>query len=289
MRGTLHFVAAADVRWMLELLTPRVIANAAARAVRLELDDKTLLRCEKIFVRELSGNRQLTREALMAELERNKIPTINNRSYHILWRLAQEGVICFGARSGKQHTFALLDEWITPAKKLERDAALVELARRYFTSHGPATLKDFTGWSGLKSVDARAGIEGAASELERETIDGTVYWSSRNSGKETQHSSEGFLLPGFDEFLLGYKDRDAVLDRQHAQKIVPGSNGMFLPTLIIDGRVAGVWKRAVKKKAIVIAANCFKPIKNSEKQRFAIATARYAKFLGLPVEIAWPR
>lgn len=284
MRGTLHLVAAADVRWMLDLLTPRLLANAASRAARLELDAKILARCEKLFVRELSGNRQLTRETLMALLERNKISTANMRGYHILWRLAQEGVIVFAARSGRSQTFALLDEWVAPAKKPDRADALAELARRYFTSHGPALMADFAGWSGLKMTDARTGVADAAPALSSETIDGLTYWGPRNSMK-LKAGGDGFLLPGFDEFILGYKERDAVLEARHAEKIVPGSNGVFLPTVILQGRVAGIWKRTVRKEAVVITVNGFKLMTKADKQAVAAAADRYGQFLGLPVEV----
>lgn len=285
MRGTLHFVAAADVRWMLELLTPRIIAGRAANARNLELDAAVFTRCEKLFVRALAGGRQLPREAMMELLETNKISTANMRGYHILWRLAQEGVIIFAARSGKSQTFALLDEWVVPVKKLARAAALAELARRYFTSHGPALLTDFAGWSGLKAGDARAGVEAASSALRREKIGNADFWMAADAAAPNAGTSEAHLLPGFDEYLLGYKDRRAVLEARHVLKIVPGSNGVFLPTVILQGRVAGTWKRTVKKDAVVITVSSFKPLKKAEKQAVAASADRCGQFLGLPVEV----
>jgi hypothetical protein len=285
MRGTLHFVAAADVRWMLELLTPRIIAGRAANARNLELDAAVFTRCEKLFVRALAGSRQLPREGMMELLETNKISTAKMRGYHILWRLAQEGVIIFAARAGKSQTFALLDEWVAPAKKLDRDAAPAELARRYFTSHGPATLTDFAGWSGLKAGDARAGVEAASSALRREKIGKADFWMAADAAVPDAGTAKAYSLPGFDEYLLGYKDRSAVLEARHANKIVPGSNGVFLPTIILQGRVAGTWKRTVKKKTVVLTVSSFKPLKQAEKQAVAAAADRYGQFLGLPVEV----
>ena len=282
MRGTLHFVAAADVHWMLDLLTPRIIRSAKTRAEALELDAKIFARCEKLFLRELTGNRQLTREAMMTLLEENKISTASQRGYHILWRLAQEKVICFGARSGKQHTFALLHEWVAAPKQLERTAALTEIAGRYFTSHGPATLQDFTGWTGLPVADARAGLEGAAARLVQEKIEGKEYWFPRTTAKAAPVTAEGFLLPGFDEFMLGYKDRSAVLEAKQAQKIVPGNNGVFVPSIILNGRVAGTWMRAVKK-SVVITTSGFKRFTKAEMQMLKPAAERYGRFLGVAV------
>jgi hypothetical protein len=284
MRGTLHFVAAADIHWMLDLLTPRILSNAGRRATMLELDAKTFARCERLFVRELTGNRQLTREAMMELLEQNKISTASQRGYHILWRLAQEKVICFGARDGRQHTFALLHEWVAAPKKIEREAALAEIAGRYFTSHGPATLQDFTGWTGLPAADARAALEGVAARLVREKIEGKEYWFPRSATKVTP-AAAGFLLPGFDEFALGYKDRSAVLEAKHAQKIVPGNNGVFTPSVILDGRVAGTWQRTVKK-SVTIRASGFKRFSKAEIETLKPAAERYGRFLGLPAEMS---
>ena len=285
MRGTLHFVAATDVRWMLNLMTPRIVANSTPRLRRLGLNEKIFARCRKLFGRALKGDRQLTREAMMDMLERDGISTASQRGLHIIWRLAQEGVLCFAARSGKQHSFALLDEWVTPAKHFERDAALAELARRYFTSHGPATLRDFVWWTGLKVADAKAGLDSISSELSRHSVEGAIYWMPLDLPDRVVASATVHLLPGFDEYLLGYKDRSAVLDPRHASKIVPGGNGMFLPTLVINGRVAGIWKRALKKKSVVITACPFAPMKKVEKDAFAIAAERYGRFVGLAVEI----
>jgi hypothetical protein len=285
MRGTLHFVAAADVHWMLKFLTPRIIAGATRRRQQLELDDATFARCEKVFVRALQGGHQLARDELLGSLQRARISVTGQRGYHILWRLAQEGLICFGAHQGKQPTFALLDEWAPKTRSVERAEALAELARRYFISHGPATVHDFAWWSGLKISEARVGIETTAAHLASETIDGKIYWMSPGRPALRPASPRVHLLPGFDEYMLGYQDRSAALDPQHAQKIVPGGNGMFMPTLVINGRVAGTWKRVVKKKSVVITAAPFVSLKKAEGRALAAAAERYGRFLNLPVEL----
>jgi hypothetical protein len=268
MRGTLHLVSAEDIRWMLELLTPRVIAGTGERMNRLELNEGIFARCRKLFTKALEGDRQLTREAMMELLEKEKISTAGMRGYHIFWRLAQEGTICFAARTGKQHTFALLHEWAPKARKLDREVALAELAARYFTGHGPATLQDFMWWSGLKSADARAGMESATMHLTEAKVGKTVYWMSKDLPASANGSSRAYLLPGFDEYILGYNDRSAVLEPKHFKKIVPGSNGVFANTLVLDGRVVGTWKREVKKDKIVITATPFGSLKKAEKQLF---------------------
>jgi hypothetical protein len=284
MRGTLHFVAAADVRWMLELLTPRIVAGSAWRHRELELDDTIFSRCRKLFTRALEGGRRLTRDAMYQVLERSRISASGQRGIHVLCRLAQEGLICFGPREGKQPTFVLLDEWVPDSRRLERGEALTELARRYFTSHGPATLADFVWWSGLKVSDARAALEMVSAQLARETIGGATYWM-RGDSPLPKIRRATHLLPGFDEYLLGYKDRSAVLDLAHAGKIVPGSNGQFLSTIVINGRVVGTWKRELTKKSVVITASPFAALKKTESRALAEAAQRYGKFLGRPAEL----
>ncbi len=284
MRGTLHFVAATDVRWMLELLAPRTIAGSAGRCRQLELNATVFVRSEKLVIKALQRGATLTRDQMYEQLERTRISTAGQRGIHILWRLAQEGIICFGAHAGKQPTFVLLDEWVPKAKRLERDEALAELARRYFTSRGPATLQDFAWWSGLKVSDARAGVEMVSSRLAQETIGGQAYWMPQNQQATPGASAEVNLLPSFDEYLLAYKDRKASLDPRDALKIVPGQGGMFLPTVVRDGRVEGTWRRTFKKNTVVITTNFFSSPKTRKTRAFADAAERYGHFLGVPLE-----
>lgn len=280
MRGTLHFVASKDVHWLLELLTPRIIAQAAGRHRQLELDEATFSRSKELFAKALQGGKQLTRDEMYQLLERNNISPAGQRGYHILWRSAQEGLICFGPPSGKQQTFTLLDEWVPQGKSLTRDEALAELTRRYFTSHGPATLQDFGGWSGLTMTEVRAGVDMVKTQLRQEIVNGQTYWMSPDGPVTANHSPAIHLLPGFDEYMLGYKDRSAVLEAEHAQKIVPGNNGMFSATLVIEGRIAGTWKRTFKKDKVVIEVNPFTPLSEAQSQAVAITAEHYGRFVG---------
>jgi Winged helix DNA-binding domain len=285
MRGTLHFVAPADVRWMLELLTPPVIAASERRQQQLEIDDKTLARCRDRCIKALQGGRQLTRDAMYSLLEGARISTGSQRGYHILWRLAQEGIICFAAREGKQPTFALLEEWAGPAKRLKHKEALAELTKRYFIGHGPATLQDFAWWSGLKISETKTGLEMVESSLRKET-DGTgIYWTSPESTARPADIPIAFLLPGFDEYMLGYRDRSAVLDPQHARKLIPDNNGRFLGTMIMNGRVVGTWKRTLIKKRIQMTMEPFSSLNKAAKQAFSLAAERYGKFVGMPIDL----
>ncbi len=285
MRGTLHFVAPADVRWMLSLLTPRVIAGQRGRHRQLELDQTDFDRSRDVLTRALEGGRQLTRDAAYETLEAAGISTAGQRGIHILARLAQDGLLCFAARQGKQQTFALLEEWVPAARMLTRDEALAELAERYFTSHGPAALPDFTWWSGLTVADAKLGLELAGPRLEREVVDGQAYWSSAAApgAGSSPASPTAWLLPPFDEYTVAYKDRSAVLDPAHGGRI--SGNGIFYPIIVLDGRVAGTWKRAFKKGSVVVTLSPFAPLKKKERQAVAVAADRYGAFLGVPAVV----
>jgi hypothetical protein len=284
MRGTLHFVAAADIRWMLALLTPRIIASSTLRHQRLELDEAIFARCKDLFTKALQGDKQLTRDQMYRVLEQNNISPTGQRGYHILWRSAQEGLICFSALRDKQQTFALLDEWAPNTQTMERDQALAELAKRYFTSRGPATLQDFVWWSGLKVSDARAGLAMINSQLVQESIVGQTYWMPNISVSQSS-SATIHLLPGFDEYVLGYKDRSAVLNPMYAAKICPGNNGMFMPTIVINGRIVGTWKRTLKKHAVVMTPIPFTTLTVAENHAFSTAASHYGTFLDLPVSL----
>ena len=176
MRGTLHIVSAGDVRWMLRLLTPRILLRSRGRYRALELDDTTFAKSASKLTKALEGGRSLTRPEAYAVLERGGIATIGQRGIHILGALAMRGVLCLGAKRGGQPTFVLLDEWVGASRSLERDEALGELARRYFTGHGPATIADVSWWSGLPLADVRRGLDVAGTSLTKVTIAEVDHW-----------------------------------------------------------------------------------------------------------------
>jgi hypothetical protein len=283
MRGTLHFVASADAKWMLTLLAQRVVAANAHRLHRdYGLDEATISRSKDLMTKTLEGGKQMSRPALYEVLESSGIPASNGRGLHILSRLAHDGHLCFGAREGKQQTFTLLDEWAPNAKSLTRDEALGELALRYFTSHGPATVQDFVWWSGLVVGDARAGLEMARPRLTRESFDGQDYWLSPSLTVSKEASPTAYLLPPFDEYTVAYKDRKAVLNPQFAKHLNTGY-GIFAPIIVIDGQVVGSWKRVVKKGKVAITVSPFTKFKKAESRAIAVAAKRYGDFLNAPI------
>lgn len=281
MRGTIHFVPPEDAGWMLKLAVDRMIAGAKRRRQQLELDEHILGRSQEVLGSALQHGQPVSRAEVMKLLEGAGISTKGQRGYHILWHVAQIGAICIGPTQDKEQTFVLSEKWIPHSRTLSREEGLVELARRYFSSHGPARVQDFAWWSGLTLTDARAGLEGTKGKLISAKVNDREYWMSGDT--PASYSRAVYLLAGFDEYLLGYTDRDAVLDPQRAQKVCPGSNGVFFPMIVRDGQVVGTWKRSFKKGSVVITHEAFSPLSEADTQAFETEAKRYGAFHGLPV------
>lgn len=287
MRGTLHFVAPGDARWMLDLLAPRAAQRSQGRLRQLDIDAQVVAASAAVLARALEGGRRLTRAAVYETLERAGIATTGQRGIHILGQLAHQQVICLGPRAGKQHTFVLFDEWAPGAQSLPRDEALAELARRYFTGHGPATVRDMVWWSGLTVQDAKAGLAAAAPLLAREMIGGQEYYAAPDVPPAPADPREVHLLPPFDEFLVGYRDRSASLDVQHSGLVAPGANGIFNPIVVIGGRVVGTWKRTFVKDRVEIALRPFVAWEGEHVGALTAAAERYGQFVGRPARVTF--
>lgn len=248
MRGTLHLVTAADLPWMLEVLAPRVLARNARRRAQLGLDEPALGRARDLAVEALRGGGRMRREELLAVWDAGGLEPAGGRGYHMLVHLSMTGTLCFGPSAAGEQQIVLLEEWIPAPRRPEREEALRELAERYFRGHGPATVRDFLRWTDLPAADARAGVALARSGLDTVEADGTEYLMDPETPRLLDaHRDEArgvFLLPGFDEFVLGYADRSAMLAPEFAQRIVPGGNGVFRPTVVAGGRIIGTWKHA---------------------------------------------
>jgi hypothetical protein len=279
MRGTWHFVAAADIRWLLTLMAPQNMAKYALWYRRLELDNATIAKSNAVFSQMLQGGKQLTRRELAAALGQSGISTEGLRITFLLHRAELEGVIGSGARRGKQFTHALLDDLVPISRKLDRDESLAELARRYFTSHGPATVQDFAWWSGLAASDARAGLEMVKSHFIQEVIDGRAYWLSPSTPTARIASPTAYLLPPYDEYTVAYKDRSAILDPAYAQQTSSG----LAPTIAIDGQIVGTWKRTLTKDSVAMTTSLLTSLNEAQNQALTTAVKRYSKFIGMPI------
>ncbi len=285
-RGTIHWVVPEHIKWMLQLGAARIVARDARRLAQLDLDVPVMQRIEPIFREALAGKKRLTRVQMFEVLNNAGIATTAQRGYHILWYMAQTGVICLGPMRGKEQTFALLDDWTPNTPILPREEALAALANLYFTSHGFATIHDFAWWTGLTITEARKGFESIKSQFISETIGKKTYWVHADHAAPTDHPRGVVLLPGFDEYLLGYQDRSDVLDAAHAQKVVPGNNGVFFPMIVIDGQIEGTWKRAIKRDKVIITRDTFRSLTDDEIAGFEAAAQRYAAFHGLDAVLA---
>jgi hypothetical protein len=284
LRGTLHLVAADDLRWLLALAAPALLTRTAAAYREANLDEAAFRKILPAIRQCLEGGRQLTRVELFTALAQRRINTEGERGGRILYRAAQLGLICLGDPRGKQASYTLLDEWLPPAPEPPREDALQTLAQRYFTSHGPATLADFVWWSGLATGEARAALEMTMPSLSHALFEGSDVWWSKRIPAPAQPAGKPALqlLAGFDEYVLGYTDRKAVIATAHAGKLMT-PNGLFRPALLVDGRVAGTWQAEVKKNALTISTVPFAPLPRGCADALHLAAQRYAAFIGLPL------
>jgi DNA glycosylase AlkZ-like len=283
MRPTWHFVAPDDIRWLLELAAPRVHALSAPYYRKFELDDAIYGRSRKILERALRGGRHLTRKELGDELGRGGIAASGIRLTFLMLRFELDRVICSGVRRGKQFTYALFDERVPKSRKFRRDEALVELILRYFSSHGPATIRDFVWWSGLTTADAKAGIQSVKPALTSETIGERTYWFKTQAKSAPRVSPSASLLPNYDEFLIAYKDRDQKVFGLDGQPGKLPAFDAFAHYLVVDGLLAGTWRRTEKAGSTLVSVTTFAPLDETHSRELALAAKRLSKFIGRTV------
>jgi hypothetical protein len=277
LRPTWHFVVANDIRWMLQLTAKNLNRALSSNNKRLELDEKTFTKTNRIIEKLLLGGKHLTRKEIMAALEKKGIKTNDLRAGHIMFRAETDLVVCNGIKREKQFTYALFDERIPSTKKFTMEEALAELALRYFQSHGPATLHDFTWWSGLSVSDSKNGLELIKSKLVAVKNKGAVYWYVRDSPLQKTKGNKIIFLPAYDEFLISYKSREISLDPTFASKSYT-TNGIFNPIIVHNAKVIGTWRPQYKKE-IVIRENFFIKPTEKQKQLCTKAAKEFGRFL----------
>ncbi len=279
LRPTWHFVSPEDIRSMLALTGPRIKAGSAHRHRELQLDDGVIAHTNEVLARALEGGVFLTREELGRVLEEAGVDTsIPQRLVYILMNAELDGVICSGPKRGKQFTYALLDERVPRARPRQRAEAVVELVRRYFTSHGPATTQDFAWWSGLTTADAREGLEALKGKIVSERSDGKTYWFSHGASLPSKSEPSVQLLPAFDEYTVAYADRRDILRPEHSPK---DGYVMLGPVIVVDGYVVGSWRRTFKRGTVVIEAKPFTVLSEQERREVGLSAARYGEFLAV--------
>jgi hypothetical protein len=283
MRGTLHFVAAEDARWLLRTAGVRALRTSSQRWRSLGLDQATADAAVDVFRAALDGVTLLTRSEMLDALEAAGISPEGQRGYHLLWYAAQIGVTCVGPNQGREQTFALLDTWAPQQRDLARDEALGELVLRYFRSHGPATRLDFQRWTGLTAAAARTGLAVAGDSLTRCELEGEEAFVEAAALDRTSRRPLVRLLPAFDEYVIGYKDRSTFIAPDRMHDVIPGKNGVFRPTVLADGRIVGTWSRTVSRRGVRIEVQYFEPPQPGIARAADLAVAGFADYLDLPL------
>lgn len=282
LRPTWHFVAPADIRWMLALTGPRVQAINAGIKRQFEVDNTTIKKSYRVMEKSLRDHNYLKREEIASALQAAGIQAKGVRLAYIVMSAELDALLCSGPRRGKQFTYALLEERAPKVKELTRDEALAELVKRYFQSHAPATLQDFCVWSGLTLADAKNGIEMVKSEFVSEAIDGQTYWF-RETKPAKLNSPLVHLLPNYDEYFIGFKDRSAISQALRGSKIDQSDPAFLAHIVILDGQVIGGWKRTLKKDEVLIDITLLTRLSQAQKRAVQQAAELFGTFLQLPV------
>jgi hypothetical protein len=285
LRPTWHFILPEDLRWMTALTAPGVKSIVAASNRKLGLDTTLFSKSNAAIEKALEGHHSLTRQDLKGILADIGIVTDVQRLAHIIMQAELDGLICSGPMRGRQHTYALVDERVRTSRELTRERSLAELARRYFGSHGPAQLRDFSWWSGLSSRDAGAGLESIREGLERTSINGKTYWYPPDTGEVIPVPPVALLLSIYDEYAIAYADRSAISNSRDIERMIVQGNAMTA-VILLHGKVAGTWKRRVKKDSIEIRLNPCRELTDEEQEAVEREVQRYGDFFGRRVEVA---
>jgi hypothetical protein len=286
LRPTWHYAAADDIYWLLDLTAPQIKAAQSSRDRDLELTEAVYSKSNAIIEKALNPGRHLIREELIAELNKGGIDTKQNRAAHLFARAELEKIICSGATRNGKTTYALFSKRVRNVRQLSREEALAELGRRYFTSRCPASLQDFTWWSGLPARDANHALELVKLEFTPETINGHTYWLTPNYPIPGQNIHSVYLLPTYDEYIISYADRSASIPaslQQHMKEI--SDRGVFRPVIVVNGQVAGIWKRTIQKDTMLVEILPFTPADQVTMELMVQTATQYGHFSGKRIEL----
>lgn len=281
MRPTWHIIPTPDARWMTDLTAPRIKSGMASRHRQLGLGDDVLARSNTVLETALGNGAHLTREELRPLFGAAGIATDENRMSHLLMWAELCGIVGSGEEKRGKQTYALLAGRAPATKTIPPEEAETALALRYFTSHGPATLNDFGWWSGLPLTQAKHAVENCGAKLISQKTGGRVFVFAQ---ADEAPAGTAHLLPAFDEFIISYQDRSDTLTDENFAKAV-SQNGMFWPVVLVDGVVAGTWKRAIKKKRVLVETHLFAKQSKAAMMLIEDAANRFAHFLGLELEL----
>lgn len=287
MRGTLHLLPAADVRWILRLVGPIMVQKARRRHRELGLTPDVYARAVAVMRRALTEHGALTRQQIAARWASHGLPAQGQAVPHLLSRASMEGVICFGPTVRGATTHALLDSWLDDARSNVADPA-AELARRYVSAYAPTTPEDYGKWSGLPAVIARGAFEALADDLLRIEVDGAPMWMSAAHARlldESRPDAEAVkMLGAFDPYLLGYRVRDLGVGPDLLKHVHPGG-GIIRPTILVDGQVIATWTRRRTGRKLAITVSPFKTLSDDDRVGIADEVEDIGRFL--ESEAAW--
>lgn len=274
MRATIHHMPAEDALWMTRLLSPRQNKKAGSIYRKLDLADAVFTRARAVLEATLANGPKM-RSEIYTDFTKAGIDISEGRGLQIIKYWGQEGLLCIGPRIGKQQTFALLDTWVKHNKISNDEEGFAILAQRYFQSHGPATLTDFTWWTGATKTEAHRGLEAVKHLFTSRFINGQEYFFSPTDTLPELDKEKALLLPAFDEYTVAYTDRSAVIDTEDMKKVYYGIN----PNVVIGGEVVGTWKRIFKGKEVHIQILPFARFSAEEVTEITKAADHYAMFL----------
>ena len=285
LRPTWHFVAPEDIRWMLALSAPRVHTVNGFMYRQQGLDEPSIKKSYAVLEKVLQGGKSLTRAELGAAFEKAGIKKAEGiRLGYFIMSAELDGIICSGPRRGKQFTYALLEERAPTVKAWKKEESLAEMTRRYFATRGPATLHDFTWWSGLTMAEAKDGIESVKSQFVSEEIDGKTYWFDNSVSPIKEKSPAAHLLPNYDEYFIGFKDRSAIGEVAKQAGIKSDEPSFLANVIILDGQLVGGWRRTLKKDAVLIQYMLITDLTTTQSNAVDRAASQYGEFLQLRAE-----
>lgn len=278
MRPTWHFIAKEDARWMMDLTAPHVYKLAGTMYRQLKLDESVFRITNDLIGKLLADGQELTREEVIAEVNKAGIETDNLRATHIMFQAELDKIICNGKRRGKKFTYALFDKKVPATAPLKREEALAALAKRYFASHGPATVQDFAWWSGLSVTDSKLGFEAVRADFEMANVGGREYLFLTET-ELPKVPAKAMLIPPWDELTVGYADRSAAMDDVVAQNPESG-NGIFKPVVMVKGKIVAAWRRTEKKDSVHIDLTPLSGMSVAAEKSLEAAGIAYARFIG---------
>ena len=284
LRPTWHFVAADDIAWIQALTSPRVHVFNAYYNRQHGLDEDHAARANRVICNALRGGNHLTRLELAHALALSGLEATGNRLAYVVMRAELDGLIANGPMRGKQQTYALISERAPHAAALEPEEALAEITRRYFVSHGPATIKDFSWWSSLTTTQIKRGLAILGSDLASELVDGVTYWFAPTAASPRERSPTAHVLQAYDEYTVAYTESRAVTNVAGVAVPSPSANTPG-HSIIVDSQLMGLWRRLTRGRGVEAHTALARHLSSAQRRAIDTAFARYAAFAGVPVTV----